>query len=119
MKWNPDNQNEGGAPLVIQSYINSKRFKKSLIHEPRGLREGYAAFSHTAGTLLAIILLKAVSNAVDITTKPSTALHKFTKVDLTTASNLLNLSNSYYNTVFIDSSYLVGCYLATYSLSNS
>jgi hypothetical protein len=36
---------------------------------------------------------------------------------LTSDNNLLNLSNSYYKTVFIDSSYLIGCFLEASSKS--
>ena len=71
-----------------------------------------------SGTWLSNTLLKTKSKSELITTNPSIALPKSTNYDLTVLNNLLNLINSCYKTVFIDSSYLTGCFLAAASTSN-
>lgn len=53
-----------------------------------------------------------------MTTKPSIALSTFTSVDFTVLSNLLNLNNSCWRTVFIDYSYLTGCFFEASMISN-
>lgn len=64
-----------------------------------------------SGTLLSNTPSNTNSRSEDITTKPSIAFLQLIKLDLTTDSNLLNLINSYNNTVFIDSLYEMGCNL--------
>lgn len=56
-----------------------------------------------SGTLLSNTPSNTNSRSEDITTKPSIAFLQLIKLDLTTDNNLLNLINSYNNTVFIDS----------------
>lgn len=53
-----------------------------------------------------------------MTTKPSIALSTLTKVDFTVLSSLLNLNNYCCRTVFIDSSYLTGCFFEASMISN-
>ena len=53
-----------------------------------------------------------------MTTNPSIALSTFIRVEETVFSNLLNLNNSCCNTVFIDYSYLTGCFREASSVSN-
>lgn len=53
-----------------------------------------------------------------MTTKPSIALSTLIKLEWTVRNNLLNLNSSCWSTVFIDYSYLTGCFLAASSVSN-
>lgn len=74
-------------------------------------------FCHNSGYLLSNIASKTFSRSNDITNNPSIAFPKSINDDLTVDNNLLNLINSYYNTVFIDSSYTTGCNLFAFSVS--
>lgn len=57
------------------------------------------------------------SRSDDITTSPKIALPMLIRDERTIDNNLLNLSNSYNRTVFIDSSYVIGCLFCAYSIS--
>jgi len=91
---------------------------KSLIHDPNGFKDGYATLAHVSGTKLSYILLNTSSKSELISTSPSIAFPSYINELVTTFNSLLNLINSYYSTVFIDSSYLTGCFFDANSVSN-
>lgn len=111
MKKNPDIQKEGGDPFSIHLFMKFNLSQKLLIQDPIGFKEGYETLCHMLGTLLSKTPSYTNSRSSDITTKPSIAFFTFIKLFLTTFSNLLNLNNSYINTVFIDSDGVIGCLL--------
>jgi hypothetical protein len=99
--------------------MNSNLFKKSIIHEPRGFKDGYATLDHDSGTLLSNIFLRTSSRSLDIDTNPSIAFARLSSDLLIVMIILLYLISSYYKTVFIDYSYLTGCVFDTNSVSNA
>lgn len=50
VKKNPPSQNTGGGPPASQPAIMATRSDRSATYGPRGLREGYDAAIHSAGT---------------------------------------------------------------------
>jgi len=82
--------------------MNFNRSIKSIIHEPNGLREGYAFLCQASGTLLSNILLNISYKSWLMITNPSIALSTSIRVDETVLKSLLNLNNYCWRTVFID-----------------
>jgi hypothetical protein len=75
--------------------MNLSLAMKSFTHEAKGLREGYAFLDHRAGTKFTARLSASASNSRDMTTSPLIASPILINDDLTSLSNLLNLSSSY------------------------
>lgn len=76
----------------------------------------FTLLAQSSGTELLKMLLAIVSRACDITTSPFNALSRSLSVCLTVSRSLLYLITSWINTVFIDSSYLTGCFSITMAM---
>merc|ERR1711997_791684 len=101
-----------GLPSLIHPLMNDNRLHKSSIHEANGINEGYATASQFFGTKLSNNELPIVSNSVVITISPFIAFCNDTNDDFMTCNSLLYRIASCTNTVFIDSSYVVGyCFI--------
>lgn len=90
-KKKPLIQKTGGMPLSIQVCMNTILSWRSMTHDARGFKLGYALDAQLLGTLLSYREFDMFSNASDITTRPWIAFNRSLRLDLMIFSSRLYL----------------------------
>mmetsp|Transcript_20942 Transcript_20942/g.67407 ORF Transcript_20942/g.67407 Transcript_20942/m.67407 type:complete len:210 (-) Transcript_20942:617-1246(-) len=98
-KKKPASQNTGGLPFTSQSRMKSTLAFKSFTHDASGLSDGYAAASHTRGTLLSLIATYTESSSSLMSASPLMARCSSDSVRRSTPSSRLKRAISCFSTV--------------------
>jgi hypothetical protein len=97
----PDNHITGGSSIFVQLLYCFIRFEKWVIQLPNFFYVWGASFAHLDGKLPFYKERAKSSNSELIPISPLKALFKLIKVSLILSISLLNLSNSWNNTILV------------------
>jgi hypothetical protein len=101
VKKNAYRGNVDGIPSSTHLRKNATLSTTSLKYDPSGFSDGNDFFSHFAGTLPSYSALPTLSSSSLMSTRPFTALPKFTSELRITVSNTFTLPSSCVSTVFM------------------